>query len=79
MTKLGETPFKATTFAASDGEALPSIDLSYDDDLAGGEQRPEQHGGGFGAGRPDDIERAGDRCMSSVVDGRPNPVFETKR
>ena len=25
------------------------------------------------------VERAHDRYMSSVVDGRPNPVFETKR
>jgi hypothetical protein len=31
------------------GEALPAVDL-WHDDLAGGEQRPEQHGGGFGAG-----------------------------
>ena len=32
------------------GEGLPAIDLAHGD-LAGGEQRPEQHGGGFGAGQ----------------------------
>ena len=32
------------------GEALPAIDLSHDD-LARRHQRPEQHGGCFGAGQ----------------------------
>ena len=32
------------------GEGLPSVDLAHDD-LSGGEQRPEQHGGGVGAGQ----------------------------
>lgn len=32
------------------GESLPSVDLAHGD-LARGEQRPEQHGGGFGAGQ----------------------------
>jgi hypothetical protein len=31
-------------------EVLPSVDLAHGD-LGGSEQRPEQHGGGFGAGQ----------------------------
>jgi hypothetical protein len=50
------------------GEGLPAVDLSHRC-LAGGEQRPEQHGGGFGAGQDglSLMRRLNSSCRRSIA------------
>ena len=62
------------------GERLPAVNLSHVD-LSRSEQRPEQHGGGFGGGQHG-LRRLNSSCsrsMAFVVLAVPTPICYVNR